>query len=265
MSNLAVTATGSGYTALPASNPIAPGGNPALWDVLYTATVTVSNTGKVAGAAVPQLYLGLPQPVNEDYTPVKVLRGFEKVMLQPGASQTVTFSLTRRDISYWDRFTQQWTIGTSAIGVMAGYSSRELWLNTTVTPLSGSSSSSSGSGSASVSMAPSGYSNKTSSAAGTLSASMPGSVSSGMSTVVSGSMMSASATMPASGMSGSSSMIASMSATIAAPSAYSAITAASPSSYRPGAPGCSDVPGPWQSAGNNNWGHGGPPTRSGWA
>lgn len=260
MSNLAVTATGSGYTALPANNAIVPGGNPALWDVLYTVSVTVSNTGSVAGAAVPQLYLGLPQPVGEDYTPVRVLRGFEKVMLEAGASQTVTFNLTRRDISYWDRFTQRWTIGTSAIGVMAGYSSRELWLNTTVTPLSGSSGSGSASGYSSASMAPSGYSNKTTSAG----VSMPASMSSGMSTVVSGSTASASATKPTSYISGSGSVVASMSVTATAPSAYSATTGASPSGYGPNVPGCSDVPGPWQHA-SGNWGHGGPPTQSGWA
>ena len=143
---------------------------------------------------------------------------------------------------------------------MAGYSSRELWLNTTVTPLSGSSGSGSASGYSSASMAPSGYSNKTTSAG----VSMPASMSFGMSTVVSGSTASASATRPTGYTSGSSSIVASMSATATAPSAYSATTGASPSGYGPSVPGCSDVPGPWQHA-SGNWGHGGPPTQSGWA
>ncbi|KAK1078379.1 hypothetical protein LTR48_008489, partial [Friedmanniomyces endolithicus] len=99
----------------------------------------VSNTGSVAGATVPQLYLGLPQPANEDYTPVKVLRGFQKVLLAPGESQTVTFSLTRRDISYWDTFTQQWIIGSSSIGVLAGFSSRDIQSTTSFSPLTGAS------------------------------------------------------------------------------------------------------------------------------
>jgi len=67
MSSATVTrvASGSSISAAPANNTVAPGGNPALWDVLYTVSVSVSNTGSVAGATVPQLYLGLPQPANE--------------------------------------------------------------------------------------------------------------------------------------------------------------------------------------------------------
>jgi len=69
-----------------------------------------------------------------------VLRGFDKIMLQPGQSETVTFDLTRRDISYWDIFNQQWTIGSPAIGVMAGFSSRDIQSTTSFTPLSSASS-----------------------------------------------------------------------------------------------------------------------------
>jgi len=125
---------------------IVPGGNPALWDNLYSVSVTITNTGSVAGAAIPQLYLGLPQPGNQDVTPVKVLRGFEKLMLQPGQSQTITFDLTRRDISYWDIYFQDWVIGTGSISVMAGFSSRDIQATTSFSPMSGTSSSGSGSG-----------------------------------------------------------------------------------------------------------------------
>jgi len=150
LGSLSVARSGSGsISAAPPNNTIAPGGNPALWDVLYTASVSVQNTGDVAGAAVPQLYLGLPQPANQDFTPVKVLRGFEKVLLQPGESQTVTFNLTRRDISYWDIYTQQWIIGESSIGVMAGFSSRDISATSSFTPLSSAGGYGSGSGSGS--------------------------------------------------------------------------------------------------------------------
>ncbi|KAK6434222.1 hypothetical protein LTR95_009592 [Oleoguttula sp. CCFEE 5521] len=86
MSNLAITASSSSLTATAAPAKIAPGGNPGLWETVYTVTATVSNTGSVAGAAVPQLYLGLPQPTADldDITPVKVLRGFEKIYLETG-------------------------------------------------------------------------------------------------------------------------------------------------------------------------------------
>jgi beta-glucosidase len=89
----------------------------------------------VAGAAVPQLYLALPQPPNQDVTPVKVLRGFEKVYLEPGESAEVCFDLARRDVSYWDVVTQEWTIGAESIGVMLGYSSRDIKVTQTLSPL----------------------------------------------------------------------------------------------------------------------------------
>ncbi|KAK3115651.1 hypothetical protein LTR53_004804 [Teratosphaeriaceae sp. CCFEE 6253] len=161
MGSASVARVGSGsISSLPTNNTIVPGGNPALWDVLYSVSVSVSNTGSVAGATVPQLYLGLPQPANEDYTPVKVLRGFEKVTLQPGKSQTVTFDLTRRDISYWDTLTQQWTIGASSIGVLAGFSSRDIQSTTSFSPLASSSSGGSASATSSggsASPTPTGY------------------------------------------------------------------------------------------------------------
>lgn len=91
-------------TALPEDLPVAPGGNPALWETVYKVTASVTNTGDVAGYTVAQLYLGLPQIAGEATTPVKALRGFEKVWLEPGEEKTVTFDLHRRDISYWDMY-----------------------------------------------------------------------------------------------------------------------------------------------------------------
>lgn len=116
----------SNISSTPPPAKIIPGGNPTLWDVLYRASVTVSNTGSVAGATVPQLYLSLPQVPGEDPTPLKVLRGFEKVSLQPGQSTVVSFDVSRRDISYWSTFEQQWIIPAGDIGVSVGLSSRDI-------------------------------------------------------------------------------------------------------------------------------------------
>lgn len=113
----------------------APGGNPSLWQTLYTVSTSVTNTGSTTGAAVPQLYLGLPQPANEDVTPTKVLRGFEKLTLQPGESQRVEFPLMRRDLSYWDIVRQQWVIGDGEVRVYAGFSSRDIKAETSFRPL----------------------------------------------------------------------------------------------------------------------------------
>lgn len=110
--------------------PIYPGGNVDLWATLATVEVTVSNTGQKAGAAIPQLYLAYP---SEAGMPVRSLRGFEKVYLNPGASATVRFDLMRRDLSYWDTTAQMWRIPTGDITVYVGFSSRDLPLQSTLT------------------------------------------------------------------------------------------------------------------------------------
>ncbi|KAI5776999.1 beta-glucosidase-related glycosidase [Geopyxis carbonaria] len=114
--------------ALPALAPgtkIVPGGLPSLWDTVYTASCTVANTGKVAGATVPQLYVtlhGAPEG-----TPPRQLRGFSKVKnLAPGASKEVKFELRRRDLSFWDVEAQQWRIPEGKITLSLGASSRDI-------------------------------------------------------------------------------------------------------------------------------------------
>ncbi|QRD92758.1 glycoside hydrolase family 3 C-terminal domain-containing protein [Aspergillus flavus] len=72
-------------SALPADAKIIPGGNPNLWEALYRISITVRNTGEIGATKA---------------SPINVLRGFEKVYLQPGESRNVTFQLTRRDISH---------------------------------------------------------------------------------------------------------------------------------------------------------------------
>ncbi len=60
------------------------------------ASVTVTNSGKLAGDEVVQLYLSFPAA---DGAPLKALRAFKRVHLEPGASQQVTFDLKDRDLS----------------------------------------------------------------------------------------------------------------------------------------------------------------------
>jgi beta-glucosidase len=102
----------------------APGGNPGLYDVLYTVSATITNTGKVAGEEVPQLYVGLGSD-----EPVKVLRGFDRIMVQPGGTATFTAELTRRDLSSWDVVSQDWVMSDAEKMVWVGGSSRNLPLS----------------------------------------------------------------------------------------------------------------------------------------
>ena len=115
--------------------PIQPGGNPALWEPVYNVTLSLTNTGDVAGAAVPQLYVGFPTETTPAGTPPKQLRGFEKVYLEVGETQTVSFELLRRHLSYWDIISQQWLIPEGEFTLSAGFSSRDLKAVTTITPV----------------------------------------------------------------------------------------------------------------------------------
>ncbi|UGA52680.1 MULTISPECIES: beta-glucosidase BglX [Dickeya] len=69
------------------------------------ASVTVTNTGKRAGETVAQLYLH--DVVASVSRPVKELRGFQKVMLQPGESRTLTFTLSPQDLMFYNAQMQQ--------------------------------------------------------------------------------------------------------------------------------------------------------------
>jgi beta-glucosidase len=104
-----------------ASVPIVQGGHPELWNVLYRVNVTITNTGKVAGHEVAQLYLGVPD------APQRQLRGFERVgLLQPGESAQVEFALDRRDLSVWNVAAQQWELQRGTYKVWVGASSRDI-------------------------------------------------------------------------------------------------------------------------------------------
>lgn len=123
-SGLQVRKTTKSPSRYPPSAAIVEGGNPHLWDVLMTVTATVKNTGDMDGFEVAQLYLGIPNG------PIRQLRGFEKVSIASGKSVTVTFSLTRRDLSNWDVVAQEWALQDGTYQVYVGRSSRDLLLQT---------------------------------------------------------------------------------------------------------------------------------------
>jgi len=106
---------------------VRPGGNPELWIELICVSTKVKNTGRVAGATVLQLYLTLPKDASIPAgTPVRVLRGFEKVFLKAGEERKVELLLTRRDLSYWDVISQRWILPSGFFNVQVGFSSRDL-------------------------------------------------------------------------------------------------------------------------------------------
>jgi beta-glucosidase len=86
---------GLSYTSFSYSDLALPNGSLNAGDPL-DASVTVTNTGKVAGDEVVQLYLKFPDIPG---APIRALRGFQRIHLEPGAKQTVDFHLTPRDLS----------------------------------------------------------------------------------------------------------------------------------------------------------------------
>ncbi|CAG8951136.1 hypothetical protein HYFRA_00006534 [Hymenoscyphus fraxineus] len=102
-----------------------PGGNPQLWDVMYTVTATITNTGPLNGEEVPQLYVSLGGPND----PKIILRGFDRLSIDYGKSVTFTANLLRRDLSNWDPVQQNWVITSAPKTVYVGPSSRNLPLS----------------------------------------------------------------------------------------------------------------------------------------
>lgn len=112
------------------ARPISPGGNPDLWQNILRVITSVTNTGTVTGAVTPQLYISLPASETPEGTPPQVLRGFEKISLQPGETQQVMFTLTRRDLSYWDVDQQDWVLPDGLTEIRTGLSSRDIKAST---------------------------------------------------------------------------------------------------------------------------------------
>jgi beta-glucosidase len=94
-----------------------------------TVTATVTNTGSRAGADVAQLYVSDPAASGE---PPRQLEGFQRVYLQPGQSQTVTFQLTQRNLQYWNSSTNAWAVSTGNYGIEVGDSAANLPLTGTL-------------------------------------------------------------------------------------------------------------------------------------
>ena len=91
-----------------------------------TATVTVTNTGSRTGKTVVQLYVRDVQ--STVLRPVRELKGFEKVQLQPGESKDVTFTLDKRSFAYWNQDIQDWHVETGEFAIEIGQSSRDILL-----------------------------------------------------------------------------------------------------------------------------------------
>ena len=86
-----------------------------------TVSVDVTNTGERAGVEVVQLYVW--DEAASVTRPVQELKGFERIELAPGETQTVAFSLTPDDLQFWGD--GEWTVEPGWFTVRVGGSSAE--------------------------------------------------------------------------------------------------------------------------------------------
>ena len=88
--------------------------------------VDVANTGKRAGEEVAQLYVH--QEKSSVKVPMKELRGFQRISLQPGETKTVTFPLPAGKLAIWDEKAHDFVVEPGAFDVMVGASSADIRL-----------------------------------------------------------------------------------------------------------------------------------------
>jgi beta-glucosidase len=96
---------------------------------VVTVHTHVTNTGRRKGAEIVQLYVAFPPEAGE---PPRQLKGFQKVTLDPGASQDVAFTLDARALSIWSEEKKDWVVLPGAYGIAVGSSSRDVRLQTRV-------------------------------------------------------------------------------------------------------------------------------------
>ncbi len=87
-------------------------------------SVTVENTGKVAGSEVVQLYVAHKAPVVARAP--QELKGFAKVSLAPGEKKAVILTLDRRSFAYYDVAAADWMVESGQVEIRVGASSRDI-------------------------------------------------------------------------------------------------------------------------------------------
>ena len=106
-------------------------GSVAGGDLSVEVTATVANTGSVAGAEVVQVYVGDVESTVA--RPVRELKGFTKVALEPGQSTLVSIVLLERAFAYWSTQWSRWAVEAGDFEISVGSSSRDLVATKTVT------------------------------------------------------------------------------------------------------------------------------------
>ena len=94
-------------------------------------SVDVTNTGKIAGQEVVQLYVSDRE--SDVFRPVRELKGFDKIALAPGETKTVTFTLDKRSFAYWNTEIHDWYVETGVFDIQIAKNADEVILSAPVT------------------------------------------------------------------------------------------------------------------------------------
>ncbi len=89
-----------------------------------TVSVDVTNSGKVAGKEVVQLYIGDDESSVD--RPVKELKGFRKISLEPGETKTVTFTIEPDMLKYFDAAKHEWVLENGKFTAYVGSASDDI-------------------------------------------------------------------------------------------------------------------------------------------
>lgn len=86
--------------------------------------VAITNTGEMAGDEVVQLYVRYPESAVE--RPLKDLRGFDRIHLQLGETQTVELAIKADDLRYWNPDNDEWVLEKTPVEILVGASSEDI-------------------------------------------------------------------------------------------------------------------------------------------
>ncbi|MFC6279370.1 fibronectin type III-like domain-contianing protein [Streptococcus moroccensis] len=97
-------------------------------------SVRVTNTGNRAGKEVVQLYVN--RQVDSSLRPVRELKGFEKIALEPGESKEVRFTLNKRSFAEYNTLLRDWYVPSGDYVIEIGKDSRNIVLSHNITVMS---------------------------------------------------------------------------------------------------------------------------------
>ena len=96
----------------------------------YQVTFKVKNTGMIGGVEIPQLYVhDLDKAI---ISPVKELKRFDCLPLQPGESKEVKFVLSKTDLAHYNAGTEAWETHPGTYEILVGSSSRDIKLRSEI-------------------------------------------------------------------------------------------------------------------------------------